>query len=455
MQSSDSDAASTPPSLAAWQDSEFLELAEASAGIGVWDVDLATGMVRGRPQFFRLMGLDPDIGTVHIDVTRSLRHPEDRASVIDGFQQMLGEGADYYESEYRIIWPNGEVRWILGRGRVVRDQAGRPVRYSGVDIDITERKRFADALQAAEARFLRVFQLAPIAMSISTLHDGRYLDVNAALLEHTGYAHEEVIGKTARELGVYVSQDDFTRIRELLRADGSIRNLEIALRGKHSARTVLFNADVMEFAGQACLVTASVDITDRKDADARQLVLLRELQHRAKNLLAVVQSIVTSTLRRAPDTKSAEDTILGRFHALARAQEFIAAGASGGAPIDEIVRTELSAFGARATMDGPPVLAGSGFAQMFAIVVHELATNAIKYGALSVPEGHVEVRWTVHDEVGFHFSWLEKGGPRVRPRASSGFGTQVLKAAWVGNPRIAFNEAGFEYEVTVPLEQLK
>jgi PAS domain S-box-containing protein len=401
------------------------------------------------------MGLDPNTETVHIDVTRGLRHPDDRTSVIDGFHQIVGDGADYYESEYRIIWPNGEVRWILGRGRVVRDPAGRPVRYSGVDIDITDRKRFADALRAAEARFLRVFQLAPIAMSISTLHDGRYLDVNAALLEQTGYARDEVVGKTARELGVYVSQDDFTRVRELLKADGSIRNLEISLRGRQGARTVLFNAEVMEFAGHACLVTASVDITDRKDADARQLVLLRELQHRAKNLLAVVQSIVTSTLRRAPDTRSAEDTILGRFHALARAQEFVAAGASGGAPIDEIVRAELSAFGARATLDGPPVLAGSGFAQMFAIVVHELATNAVKYGALSVPEGHVEIRWTVDNDAGFHFSWVEKGGPRVRPPAASGFGSQVLKAAWVGNPRVSFNEAGFEYEVTVPLEQLK
>jgi PAS domain S-box-containing protein len=455
LKSAGSDAANTPPSVAAWQDSEFLELAEASAGIGVWDVDLATGMVRGRPQFFRLMGLDPDTRGVHIDVTRGLRHPDDRAGVVDGFQQMLEDGTDYYESEYRIIWPSGEVRWILGRGRVVRDQTGRPVRYSGVDVDITERKRSADALRAAEARFLRVFQLAPIAMTISTLCEGRYIDVNAALLEQTGYAREEIVGRTARELGVYVSHDDFSRVRELLKADGSIRNLEIGLRGKHSVRTVLFNADVMEFAGQACLVTASVDITDRKDADARQLVLLRELQHRAKNLLAVVQSIVASTLRRASDTKSAEDTILGRFHALARAQEFIASGTSGGAPIAEIVRAELSAFGARATMDGPAVLAASGFAQMFAIVVHELATNAVKYGALSVPEGHVEIHWTVHEEAGFHFSWTEKGGPRVLPPASSGFGTQVLQAAWVGSPRISFHEAGFEYEVTVPIEQLR
>src|SRR6476619_5143355 len=139
-----------------WEGAEFLELAEASAGIGVWDVDLATGMVRGRPQFFRLMGLDPSTEQVSIDVMRALRHPDDQANVLDGFQQSLKDRSDYYEKEYRIL-KDGQIRWILGRGRVVRDAGGKPIRYSGVDIDITDRKRFEETLRAAETRFLRVF----------------------------------------------------------------------------------------------------------------------------------------------------------------------------------------------------------------------------------------------------------------------------------------------------------
>src|SRR5436190_8387156 len=88
-----------------WEGNEFLELAEASAGIGVWDVDLATGMVRGRPQFFRVMGLEPTTEPVSIEVTRALRHPDDRALVVDGFEQSLEQGRDYYEREYRIVRP--------------------------------------------------------------------------------------------------------------------------------------------------------------------------------------------------------------------------------------------------------------------------------------------------------------------------------------------------------------
>jgi PAS domain S-box-containing protein len=568
------------PNAVRWEGAEFLELAEASAGIGVWDMDLATGMVRGRPQFFRLMGLDPGTEQVPIDVMRALRHPDDRANVVDGFQQSLQERTDYYESEYRIL-KDGQIRWILGRGRVVRDERGEPVRYSGVDIDITERKRFEESLRAAEARFLRVFQLAPIAMSISTLQEGRYIDVNAALLAQAGYSREEMIGRTARQLAVYVNEDDFSKVRSLLEEKGVVKNLEVTLRGKHDARTVLLSADVLELGQEQCLLTASVDITERKtveaqllqseqryrnlvdnandivatldlagrftsinpavervlgyapaeligkspdqlsqrgaaaidepllrrqlqeegatryerqlcskdgralalevnskliydnggqptavhsiyrdvterkDAEARQLLLIRELQHRAKNLLAIVQSIVSNTLRNSKDVQAVNTTIAGRLQALARAQEFIAAGPGGGAPIGDIVHAELSAFGGRVSISGPALLAGTAFAQMFAIVVHELATNATKYGSLSVPEGHVDVCWSLKDGASLFFSWKERRGPPVEPPAALGFGSEVMRVALIENPRISFAATGFEYEISVPLANLR
>jgi PAS domain S-box-containing protein len=568
------------PNAVRWEGAEFLELAEASAGIGVWDMDLATGMVRGRPQFFRLMGLDPGTEQVPIDVMRALRHPDDRANVLDGFQQSLQERTDYYESEYRIL-KDGQIRWILGRGRVVRDERGEPVRYSGVDIDITERKRFEESLRAAEARFLRVFQLAPIAMSISTLQDGRYIDVNAALLAQAGYSREEMIGRTARQLAVYVNEDDFSKVRSLLQEKGVVKNLEVTLRGKHDARTVLLSADVLELGQEQCLLTASVDITERKtveaqllqseqryrdlvdnandivatldlagrftsinpavervlgyapaeligkspdqlsqrgaaaideplwrrqlqeegatryerqlcnkdgralalevnsqliydnggqptavhsiyrdvterkDAEARQLLLIRELQHRAKNLLAIVQSIVSNTLRNSKDVQAVNTTIAGRLQALARAQEFFAAGPGGGAPIGDIVHAELSAFGGRVSISGPALLAGTAFAQMFAIVVHELATNATKYGSLSVPEGHIDVCWSLKEGASLFFSWKERGGPPVKPPAALGFGSEVMRVALIENPRISFAATGFEYEISVPLANLR
>ena len=130
---------------------DALALAEQSAGIGVWSIDLRTGLVRGTAQFFRIMGLEPTGDQVPVDALRALRHPDDRARVVEGFRNALEGGTDAYEIEYRIILPDGRIRWIFGRGRVVRDASGKPIRYSGVDLDITDRKAAEAELAAAKA----------------------------------------------------------------------------------------------------------------------------------------------------------------------------------------------------------------------------------------------------------------------------------------------------------------
>ena len=129
-------------------------MAEQSAGIGVWDIDLATQTVRGTQQFCRVMGLPPTEEALPIETTRRLRLPEDGERVAKGFRAILDNHAESFEMEYRIRRPDGEVRWIFGRGRLVRDVAGQPTRYSGIDIDVTERKSaeaaLADLNQALE-----------------------------------------------------------------------------------------------------------------------------------------------------------------------------------------------------------------------------------------------------------------------------------------------------------------
>ena len=129
----------------------MLALAEASAAMGAWDIDLTTGLLRGTAQFFRIMGLAPTTEPVPIETTRCLRHPDDRDRVLHDFNAALSSGADYIEAEYRIIRPDGELRWIVGRGRVIRDAAGTPVRHSGIDVDITGRKLAEAALRDSEA----------------------------------------------------------------------------------------------------------------------------------------------------------------------------------------------------------------------------------------------------------------------------------------------------------------
>jgi len=138
---------------------EALALAEDSAGIGVWSIDLTANRVRGTAQFFRIMGLEPTSESVSVDVLRALRLPGDRERVLAGFRDALSTGGDTYEIEYRIIRPDGNLRWIFGRGRVIRDADGLPIRYSGVDLDITERKATEEALDAARRELERMNQV--------------------------------------------------------------------------------------------------------------------------------------------------------------------------------------------------------------------------------------------------------------------------------------------------------
>ena len=140
-------------------DRAALALAEESAGVGVWSIDLTTNRVRGTAQFFRIMGLEPTDESIPVEAVRALRHPADRDRVVEGFRAALEGGDDAYEIEYRIIRPDGNQRWIFGRGRVIRDQDGIPLRYNGVDLDITDRKATEEALTAARQELERMNQV--------------------------------------------------------------------------------------------------------------------------------------------------------------------------------------------------------------------------------------------------------------------------------------------------------
>jgi len=140
-------------------DRAALALAEQSAGVGVWSIDLTTNRVRGTAQFFRIMGLPPTGDSIPVETVRALRHPADRDRVVDGFRDALEGGGDTYEIEYRIIRPDGNQRWIFGRGRVIRDRDGTPLRYDGVDLDITDRKATEEALSAAKHELERMNQV--------------------------------------------------------------------------------------------------------------------------------------------------------------------------------------------------------------------------------------------------------------------------------------------------------
>jgi PAS domain S-box-containing protein len=206
------------------------------------------------------------------------------------------------------------------------------------------------------------------------------------------------------------------------------------------------------------LVISWEDITASKQAEERQHMLTREVLHRTKNLLAVIQSIAAGTFRHTDDP--AQEAFLARLHALSKAHGLFTDQSGSGAMLEDIIRDQLASFAGSITVQGPPILLKPSAAQSFALVVHELATNAAKYGALSRPTGHVSIRWDIQRNGAanaLHFTWQERGGPSISPPSRKGFGTLLLEHAIAGIDGAAvidFASSGLSYRTTTPLEML-
>jgi signal transduction histidine kinase/DNA-binding response OmpR family regulator len=177
----------------------------------------------------------------------------------------------------------------------------------------------------------------------------------------------------------------------------------------------------------------TLDITERKAAEARQTLLLAEVDHRAKNTLANVQSIAVQTLRYTQDPATFAQTFVARIHALSRAHELLTASAWQGADLMDVIRRTLGVHlptgeQERVSLTGPSVRLGPNAAVTVNMAFHELATNATKYGALSTADGRVEVAWSLDgDHQQIIINWREMGGPSVTPPPRRGFGSRLLE----------------------------
>jgi PAS domain S-box-containing protein len=200
------------------------------------------------------------------------------------------------------------------------------------------------------------------------------------------------------------------------------------------------------------------DITDRKDSEERQMLLAREVDHRAKNALALVQSILRLT--RADSLPQYTKTVEGRIRALSRAHTILSQSRWQGASLRGLVDEEIAPFrlvGNTIDIEGPEVLLNPASAQTIALALHELATNAAKYGALSVPQGGLSLSWSLEDKI-VQFNWRESGGPRTTAPNRKGFGTRIIVASVEqqlgGKVLLNWHAEGLLCSFSIPLSRL-
>jgi PAS domain S-box-containing protein len=449
--------------------SELMSLAEQTAEIGVWDIDMDAGVVRGTPQFFRIMGLEPSDKPVPLEVMRALRHPDDRERVVSRFKEALQEGKDGYESEYRITRPSdGQVRWIFGRGGVIRDADGHVIRYAGVDIDITERKH----AEEAASRLVSIVESSDDAILSKDLN-GVINSWNEGARRLYGYFAEEIIGQHVTVLIPEDRRDEEPAIMERIARGERVQHYETVRRRKDGSlvEISLSVSPIRDAAGR--LVGASKiarDISQRRRAEEHERLLLREMNHRIKNLFAVASGVVTLSTGSASSAPELAEMIRDRLGALARAHALTLPEITGtGARIERsttlsaLVRAVLSPYvsdwkdGSGMTASGPEVPIGAKTASNFALLLYEFATNAAKYGALSSTAGRVSVEWAVESGE-LRLVWRERGGPTL-PHAPDfkGFGSRFsesIVADFRGRILRDWAREGLTIRLSMPVETL-
>lgn len=334
----------------------------------------------------------------------------------------------------------------------------------------TLERRVADrtaALAESEARFREMADSAPVMIWVADA-TGRFTVLARPWYDFTGQPPRTGLGFGWLDA---VHPEDRERVRAALsavREDRAPRRLEFRLRRHDGTWRWMIAAATPRLGGESGVlgtIGSMLDITDRREAEERQALMASELDHRAKNALSVVQAALRLTPRQ--DVEDYARAVEGRVAALARAHSVLAEGRWQGAPLRAVVEAELATFvGAAqgeppAVLDGPPIRLRPAAVQALSMALHELATNATKYGALSRPGGRLRVGWCLDRAAGrLMLRWKERGGPPLAgPPARRGFGARVLEATVVsqlgGTVERRWEAAGLACELCLPLARVE
>jgi len=363
----------------------------------------------------------------------------------------------------------GAPKWWDVLVTVIKGPDGRPERLLSISRDITEMKQAEDlAAQTAERYRLasRATNDAIWDWDLATDH----IQWNEAVQTLFGYAPEDV-GPSGKWWKRQIHPDDRERVAQDIQAaidgEGTHWSAEYRFQRADGTYATIFDRGhvLRDETGQAIrMIGAMLDISDRKQAEQQLRLLHRELGHRLKNVLTMVQAIASQTLRSSASLDEARETLAARLITMGKAQDVLIDGTADEADVATVLASALEPHGwhqtGRFRLRGPRLRLNSGSALSLALLVHELATNAIKYGALSVPDGHVDLVWAITEDEKpcLALRWSEHGGPPVVVPARKGFGTRLITRGLGGDGRsqvqLDYEPSGVVCTMTAPLEDM-
>jgi len=309
--------------------------------------------------------------------------------------------------------------------------------------------RLFDVLARQAADLIERTEAQQVAQRLSAIVDSSYdaivsKDLNGIITSWNngaqrlfGYSAEEAIGRPILILIPSDHPNEEPNILDRIRGGERVEPYETVRRRKDGSMVeVLLTVSPVKDAYGRVVGASKIahDISERKRGEALLRTVMHELSHRSKNLLSVIQAMAQQTARLSPSVDAFLDRFIGRVQGLAASQDLLVNQNWTGVSLDELVRQQLQPFGGRDAgrieTDGPPLYVAPDAAQTLGLALHELATNASKYGALSVPGGSVAVQWKIEPESGasrFRMSWRERGGPSVETPERSGFGRMLIE----------------------------
>jgi PAS domain S-box-containing protein len=445
-----------------------LRIAVDAAGMGRWDHNPMTGERYWDKRCRELYGLPQGAIENPFDAFERLVHPDDLPALTDAVRAAMdpaGDGA--INREYRILrHDDGALRWIETFGRAFF-RNGRCVRFVGVVSDVTERKEAAARVALREATMAMAIDAANVGTwdfdprgqallwserCSAMFGVGSGLPVTLEDFFEALHVADREAAQAAfqRALDPAIREDFDVEFRTVSREDGAERWIAAKGRG------------FFDEAGQPeRVVGATVDITERKRAELHLRLLVNELNHRVKNSLATIQAIAGQTFHAARSLPQAQEAFTARILALAEAHDLLTRENWEGADLSDVLGRLQALHGApgRFTLTGPPVRLTPRMALSLSMALHELATNAVKYGALSIPAGHVRIDWTVTAGTGgprLALAWVEAGGPPVSPPTRRGFGSRLIERGLAselsGEAHIDFQPDGVVCRIEAGLE---
>ena len=300
---------------------------------------------------------------------------------------------------------------------------------------------------------------------VSVAPDGKFLSWNPGAEKLFGFSAAEVVGRSSSEFIVPPSlRAEHQALLAEARAGRQTAIRDTARRHKDGTliEVEISASPICDANGEVKSIAAIYrDVSDRKRDERRQRMLMSELSHRSKNLFSVINSITRLSLASATSIETGRDGLIGRLEALQRTYSKLTDAGFEGERLKEILDTELEAFEGRIQATGPDIMLTARAVQSFALLVHELATNASKYGALSVPAGRVKLNWSVSGTGAgkrFRFDWIEGDGPLVTPPTRKGFGTTLITSIaacdFDCDPQLSYEADGFRYGFDAPLSQV-